>query len=333
MKGPTAPSVQPEIVYKVNYTGVARKGRCTVETRAQGKSERRGVVITGGSKGLGFAMGREFLKTGDALVLCGRNEQRVEAAVDALRAEWPGSEVHGTRCDMSDPADVAALGQYTVDRLGTVHTFINNAGEVTTKRLLADVDAHEIVRVVGSNVAGSLLGCREAIRIMRQQAQQPQPVYHIFNLGFSRWGASFSKSACTHKATKSALTQLTQSLSEELQEAGLCSIGVHNLSPGMVLTDLLLKDASPIARRFFNALAEEPETVAEALVPQIRAMQGTNGSVDFLSPVTAVGRVLIGVPQIIGGGRFFDKEGNRVKAAEARYKGNGVRLQFNSVED
>lgn len=74
----------------------------------------------------------------------------------------------------------------------------------------------------GSNVAGSLLGCREAIRIMRQQAQQPQPVYHIFNLGFSRWGASFSKSACTHKATKSALTQLTQSLSEELQEAGGC---------------------------------------------------------------------------------------------------------------
>lgn len=40
-----------------------------------------------------FAMGREFLKVGDALVFCGRNEQRVEAAVDALRAEWPGSEV------------------------------------------------------------------------------------------------------------------------------------------------------------------------------------------------------------------------------------------------
>jgi len=41
----------------------------------------------------------------------------------------------------------------------------------------------------------------------------------------------------------------------------------------MVLTDLLLKDASPTAKRFFNALAEEPETVAAALVPQIRAVQ------------------------------------------------------------
>ena len=55
---------------------------------------------------------------------------------------------------------------------------------------------------------------------MRQQPEQAHPAYHIFNLGFSRWGASFSKSACTHKATKSALTQLTQSLTEELQEAG-----------------------------------------------------------------------------------------------------------------
>lgn len=43
----------------------------------------------------------------------------------------------------------------------------------------------------------------------------------------------FSKSAATHKATKSALTQLTESLAEELRAAGLTSIGVHNLSPGL----------------------------------------------------------------------------------------------------
>jgi hypothetical protein len=42
---------------------------------------------------------------------------------------------------------------------------------------------------------------------------------------------------------------------------------------GMVLTDLLLRDANPVARRFFNTLAEEPETVAAAIVPQIRAVQ------------------------------------------------------------
>jgi NAD(P)-dependent dehydrogenase (short-subunit alcohol dehydrogenase family) len=60
-------------------------------------------------------------------------------------------QVHGIRCDMSDPADVAALGQYSREKLGVVHTFINNAGEVTSKRLLADVDPHELVRVVGES--------------------------------------------------------------------------------------------------------------------------------------------------------------------------------------
>lgn len=51
-------------------------------------------------------------------------------------------------------------------------------------------------------------------------------------MGFSQWGASATKSACTHKATKMALTQLNKSLAEELQEAGMNYIGVHNLSPG-----------------------------------------------------------------------------------------------------
>ena len=53
----------------------------------------------------------------------------------------------------------------------------------------------------------------------------------------------------TSQASKTGLTQLTRSLAEELSESGLTAVGVQNLSPGMVLTDLLLKDASPVARR------------------------------------------------------------------------------------
>lgn len=58
----------------------------------------------------------------------------------------------------------------------------------------------------------------------------------------------------------------------------------------MVLTDLLLKDASPVAKRFFNALAEEPETVAAALVPQMRAVQvcATHPLLAFFSLSTAM---------------------------------------------
>ena len=51
-------------------------------------------------------------------------------------------------------------------------------------------------------------------------------------MGFSQWGAKATKSACTHKSTKMALTQLNQSLADDLAEAGIDYIGVHNLSPG-----------------------------------------------------------------------------------------------------
>jgi len=61
-------------------------------------------------------------------------------------------------------ADVAALGDFAVQRLGVVHRWINNAGQVTRKGLLADLDATEIADVVGANVLGSLLCCRCGVR-------------------------------------------------------------------------------------------------------------------------------------------------------------------------
>ena len=57
-------------------------------------------------------------------------------------------------------------------------------------------------------------------------------------------------------------------------------------------------------------------------------MQGTNKSISFLSPLKAVTGVALGVPQILNGGRFFDKEGQRVKEPGVRYQENGVRLPY-----
>eukprot|EP00899_Mesostigma_viride_P026008 jgi/Mesvir1/6592/Mv03887-RA.1 len=102
-----------------------------------------------------------------------------------------------------------------------------------------------------------------------------------------------------------------------------------------VLTDLLLKDSTPVARRFFNTLAEEPETVAAALVPRIRDLpRGSNGtSIEYLTPLGAVSRVLGGVPQIIRGGRFFDQDGNRTASMGASYKTSGARALYEGEED
>ena len=64
----------------------------------------------------------------------------------------------------------------------------------------------------------------------------------------------------------------------------------------------------------------------------IRAVEGTNTSIEFLSLPGAVSRVLTGVPAILGGGRFFAANGNRVKADEEKYKPNGTRLLYDGME-
>jgi hypothetical protein len=58
------------------------------------------------------------------------------------------------------------------------------------------------------------------------------------------------------------------------------------------------------------------------------AAQGTGTSIEYLSPLSSLGRVLLGAPQILNGGRFFDREGNRVPVGDAQYQENGVRLPY-----
>lgn len=57
-------------------------------------------------------------------------------------------------------------------------------------------------------------------------------------------------------------------------------------------------------------------------------MQGRGSSIEYLNPGTAFMKVVAGVPQIVGGGRFFDARGERVPREGEVYKNNGVRLPY-----
>ena len=297
-----------------------------------------GIVITGGTKGVGYAMAREFLARGDRVCICGRSQIRVDDAVRALRSEFPGRCVAGAACDVTDPRDVDDFGDFAASTVGTIHHWLNNAGMVSARETLLDVEPSEVVRVCNTNLTGAVLCCQKAAKIMVRQSSRGSASgfqhvpFHVYNFGFSTWGASFSRSTCTHKATKRGLSQLTVSLAAELAAANVDTVGVHQLSPGMVLTDLLLEGAEPVSKRFFNVLAEEPETVARDLVPKIRNTDSKTSAVEFLTLPDAVFRVVTGVPQILGGGRFFDRDGNRVAVEGEAYKPNGVRMLYEEMK-
>ena len=103
-----------------------------------------------------------------------------------------------------------------------------------------------------------------------------------------------------HKASKRGVAEVTHFLAREIKEAGKTSIGVHELSPGLVFTDLLLRDASPQAIKLFKVLAEPPDKVAARLVPIIRSIAGSNHHIRYQPLLMTFLKMVYGAPQLIG---------------------------------
>lgn len=260
-----------------------------------------GIVITGGSRGLGYALAVEFLSAGDRVVICGRNPGRLEDALHALQQAVPSGEVYGMVCDVGNPASGKDLAAFAASRLGRVDRWINNAGTAgQLKRPLWELDTEDILETCTTNLSGSLMLCAEAIRVIDRQPSSAEPIYHIFNMGFSSIGATFSRSALSHKASKRGVAELTRFLSKELKAEGKTSIGVHEVSPGLVMTELLFRDASEDAMRLLNVIAESAEKVASILVPKIREISRRNCRIRYQPLPMIFFRLLLGIKLVIG---------------------------------
>jgi NAD(P)-dependent dehydrogenase (short-subunit alcohol dehydrogenase family) len=275
-------------------------------------SDSLGVVITGGTAGLGLAMAREFLRAGDRVVICGRRESNLAVALQTLGMEMPGGEVHGMACDVSDSLQAAGFAAFAASKLGVIDRWINNAGTAgRMRRPLWELDLADIDETCRTNLSGSMMLCAEALRVMlRQPDGEGEPRYHLFNMGFTAAGLRSSPTSVPHRASKRAVAIMSELLRQELKAAGKRSVGVHELSPGLVLTDLLLRDATPAQKRFFNAMAETPETVAAKLVPAIRAISGRGGTLRYLPVFFMLAKLaasLFGYRK----DRFFDSDGER----------------------
>lgn len=265
------------------------------------------IVVTGSTKGLGLALAREFLAAGDDLMVTSRSPEHVAAAVAALRREFPGRTIAGQPCDVADPAAVERLAAAAAEQLGGIDIWVNNAGITSAKTAnLAESDPAELAAIINTNLLGTMLCCRAALRAMAKQGRG-----RIFNMdGYGANGMA-SPGFAAYGATKRAIPQLSATLAREAKGSG---VGVHTLSPGMVLTDLLLGDAAPRSKRIFNLLAEQPSTVARFLAPRIRAARGSGSYIKFLTTPGILWRFATFWRRR---GRFFDSQGRWVVAPEA----------------
>jgi len=287
------------------------------------------VVITGGSKGIGKALAREFLRRGDNVLITSRSQSVAEAAAATAVREagispyTTTTTAFGVACDVSDAQAVEALVEATIEKLGGCDCWINNAGYSGSFQSLMHQDPETIEQVVRTNLLGSLFCTRAAMRLM---SAQPSGGGHVFNMEGAGSDGAASPGYAAYGATKAAIAQIRYSIIQNKTQGNssseigtpfdAASVRLHNLSPGMVLTDLLLEGATLENKLAFNILCEQPETIAAFLVPRVRTVVArglANQRIRYLTSTRLLTKI---ASAPFRRWRFFDEYGNAVYPSE-----------------
>ena len=128
------------------------------------------AIVTGGTRGIGFTIVREFLKNGAKVALAGSRQETVDAALAKLAEEGFTDNVMGIAPALTDPDSVAAAFASVVDRFGRLDVLCNNAG-VSSRTPLVDYTLEEFNKVMSINVTAVFVCTQAAARIMIEQGE------------------------------------------------------------------------------------------------------------------------------------------------------------------
>lgn len=260
------------------------------------------IIITGSTRGIGFALANKFLELGDSVLISSRHSIDIEYVVDELSKKYP-SKVYGKECDVGEYGQLIALGEYAKECFGVIDFWINNAGITNSKRTsLLDTQTDDIINVNHINLNGTIFGVKAALNSMATQSSG-----HILIMGGMGTSGRATPNSLAYGVSKAGFHQLLKTLVEETKKSPL---GIHMILPGMVLSDLLLKDATLESKRIFNILAEKPSTVANYIVPKVKNLNGTGKYIKFLKPASVIFRFATAWRYK---NRFFDENGKLIE--------------------
>ena len=250
----------------------------------------KNVVITGGTRGIGRGLAVEFLRRDCRVVLTGRDQSQVDSVVAELGAEFDSNKVAGTRCEVSSFDDLNALWSFVVDKFGSVDVWINNAGVSIARKPLHEQSASDLETIVRTNLTGALLASKVAIAGMLLQGSG-----QLWNVEGFGSGDQTAPGMVAYGATKRAVTYLNKALQKEVKGS---AVQVCTLSPGIVVTDLLIGDYDLAseewkkAKKILNILGDTAQTVTPYLADGILTADKSGAKVAWLTTPKAMGRFM-----------------------------------------
>lgn len=183
------------------------------------------VVITGGNKGIGYALAERFVSEGAKVVIAS-----VDADVEDTAAGLGDSgHARGFVCDVTDKSQVEALYAFACDVFGRVDISVQNAGIITIAKV-EDLTVSEWDATLAVNTKGVFLCCQQAIRRMRAQGSGGRLINTAS--GQARDGFIYTPH---YAASKFGVMGLTQSLAKEV---ALDGITVNAICPGIIKTEM-----------------------------------------------------------------------------------------------
>ena len=252
----------------------------------------KNIVITGASRGIGRALALEFLKSGCSVCIAGRHSATLQETVRTLSGESKNSHVRGVVCDVTRLEDLEKLWVAATEDL-PVDVWINNAGINQMRHLFHELDPSLISGIVDTNIRGSLLGSRVAIEGMLKQGS-----WMVYNMeGFGSNGRIL-KGMTIYGTSKNAIRYFTRSLIKEYRHT---RIGIGSISPGMVVTDMLLEplrlepDENRGALKVFHLLADPADRVTPWIVGKILGNSRHGVHITWLTRGKIVRRLLWGM--------------------------------------
>ncbi|MSO98013.1 MAG: SDR family oxidoreductase [Rhodospirillaceae bacterium] len=229
------------------------------------------VVITGSTRGIGNGLALNFALRGHNVVVSGRDQKAADiAAKDASKVAASGARAIGVACDVADYAQVQNLWNKAVAEFGRVDIWINNAGMSNSRFMVGKLLQDEVDALPRTNLTGTMNGCQVALKGM--SAQGSGDIYNFEGYGSN---GMKQKGMSLYGSSKYAITYFTKALIAETKNG---PVRVSYISPGIVTTDMLVRDRTKVPPKqweftvmIYNILADRVETVTPWLVDKVLA--------------------------------------------------------------
>lgn len=185
------------------------------------------ILVTGASRGIGAEIARMFARDGYNVAFCYKNsDDKAEALVKEL--ENFGASVYMEKFDISCISKIKAFVENVIKHFGKIDVLVNNAG-IAKSSLLIDMDDDEIISVLNTNLTASIVFSKETAKNMISNG-----FGRIINIS-SIWGVSGAAMEAVYSASKAGIIGFTQGLSKEIGSAG---VTVNAIAPGLIDTDM-----------------------------------------------------------------------------------------------